>query len=456
MGFLLSILYLITYYLTPVTVFGSLAEYRIELILAVLVAIVSLPALMNSFVLKVPQSLALIGMALAVALSVLIGVRWAGGAVQAFLDFIPNAFAFFLVGLHCNTKRKLQILVLMLLFVCLFVVGQGYAEQMHGIAASAVQHGGDGPPYLMAMRNNAGEWFYRLRGLGEIHDPNDFAQLLVCTIPLMFIFWRAKKMLRNFAFVIMPVCVLLFGIFLTHSRGALLALLAIAIVASRRRMGTIASVLLAGAGFVAASLFHFAGGRDISESAGADRISLWGQGLQVFKAHPLFGVGFGRLPEYTDIHLTAHNSIVLCAAELGFFGLYFWSLFLLPTVRDALAIASSTKVTEGEPIIIETTPFPQVTRTVEVLDKSEINRLGLLLILSFTGYFVTAWFLSRAYVLTLFLLGGMAEVVFQMALQRGMIPPRLRLARVLPYAGVLAVSLILLMYISLRFMNLTR
>ncbi len=456
MGFLLSILYLITYYLTPVTVFGSLAEYRIELILAVLVAMVSLPSLMNSFVLKVPQSLALIGMALAVPLSVFIGVRWAGGAVQAFLDFIPNAFAFFLVGLHCNTKRKLQILVLMLLFVCLFVVGRGYAEQMHGIAASAVQNGGDGPPYLMAMRNNAGEWFYRLRGLGEIHDPNDFAQLLVCTIPLMFIFWRAKKMLRNFAFVIMPVCILLSGIFLTHSRGALLALLAIVIVASRRRMGTIASVLLAGAGFVAASLFHFAGGRDISESAGADRISLWGQGLQVFKAHPLFGVGFGRLPEYTDIHLTAHNSIVLCAAELGFFGLYFWSLFLLPTVRDALAITSPTRVTEGEPIIMEEIPFPQVNRTVEMLNKSEINRLGLLLVLSFTGYFVTAWFLSRAYVLTLFLLGGMAEVVFQMALQREMIPPRLRLARVLPYAGVLAVSLILLMYISLRFMNLTR
>jgi len=456
MGFVLSVLYLVTYYLTPVTVFGSLAEYRIELILAALVTMVSLPALMKSFVLKVPQSLALIGLALAVASSVLIGVRWAGGAVQAFLDFIPNAFAFFLVCLHCNSKRKLQVLVLMLVFVCLFVIGNGYAEQIHGFAASALEHGQDGPPYLMAMRNNAGEWFYRLRGLGEINDPNDFAQLIVCVIPLMFIFWRKKKMLRNFSFVILPVCALLFGAFLTHSRGSLLALLAVAIVASRRRIGTIPSLLLAAAGFVAASLLHFAGGRDISESAGADRISLWSQGLQVFKAHPLFGVGFGRLPEYTDVHLTAHNSIVLCAAELGFFGLYFWCLFLLPTVRDALAIASPTKVTEGEPIVLEEKPFPQVTRTVEILDKSEINRLGRLLVLSFTGYFVTSWFLSRAYVLTLFLMGGMAEVVFQIALQRGMISPRLRLARVLPYAGVLAVSLILLMYISLRVMNLTR
>jgi O-antigen ligase len=456
MGFLLSILYLVTSYLTPATIFGPLAVYRIELILAVLVAFVSLPALIKSFVLKVPQSLALIGMAIAVPLSVFIGVRWAGGAVQAFLNFIPNAFAFFLVCLHCNTKRKLQVLVLMLLFVCLFVIANGYAEQMHGLTVSTLQQGVDGSPYLMAMRNNAGEWFYRLRGLGEINDPNDFAQLIVCVIPLMFIFWRAKRTPRNLALVVLPVCVLLYGDFLTHSRGSLLALMAVAIVASRRRVGTLPSLLLAGVGFVAASALHFTGGRDISESAGADRISLWSQGLQVFKAHPLFGVGFGRLPEYTDVHLTAHNSIVLCAAELGLFGLYFWCLFLFPTMRDALEVASPEKVTEGEPIVLEEELFPQATRKVEALDKSEVNRLGRLLVLSFTGYFVAAWFLSRAYVATLFLLGGMAEVVFQMALQRGMIAPRLRLARALPYAGILAISLIVVMYVSLRVMNLTR
>jgi hypothetical protein len=56
--------------------------------------------------------------------------------------------------------------------------------------------------------------------------------------------------------------------------------------------------------------------------------------------------------------------------------------------------------------------------------------------------------------MTLFLLGGMVEVIYEMALQRGMIAPRLRLARVLPYAGGLAISLILLMYIMLRITNL--
>ena len=112
MGFVLSILYFITYYLTPATIFGPLAAYRIELILAVLVLVVSLPALIKSFVLKTPQSLALIGLTFAVILSVLIGERWPGGSLTAFLNFIPNAFAYFLVCLHCNSKRKLQVLVL--------------------------------------------------------------------------------------------------------------------------------------------------------------------------------------------------------------------------------------------------------------------------------------------------------------------------------------------------------
>ena len=455
MGFVLSILYFVTYYLTPPVLFGPLAAFRIELILAVLVFFVSLPALAKSFILKTPQSLALIGLAFAALMSVLVGERWAGGAVQAFLGFIPNAFGYFLVCLHCNSKRKLQALVGMLLFVCLFVIAHGCIEMLHGVPESApLQTGGTGSSYLFAMTSDAGEAFYRLRGMGLINDPNDFGQMVVCVIPLVFIFWRAKKMLQNIAFVILPVCTLLFGVFLTHSRGALLALMATAVVALRRRIGTMPSLLLAGGLFVAAMAFHFTGGRAISAESGSDRTVLWGDGLQLLKSHPLFGVGWGTMPDYTDSHLTAHNSVVVCAAELGLFGLYFWSMFLFPTIKDALAVASPAKVSEGQQIIPEEGFFPQATSKVEVIDKAEANRLGRLVVLSLTGFLVAGWFLSRAFVMTLFLLGGIAEVVYEMALQRGMIAPRMRLSRVLPYSGVLAISLVLLMYVMVRILNL--
>ena len=172
----------------------------------------------------------------------------------------------------------------------------------------------------------------------------------------------------------------------------------------------------------------------------------------MLKSHPLFGVGFGNFAD--NAGLTAHNSVVVCAAELGLFGLFFWALFLFPTVRDALAIASPEKVSEGEPIVAEEGLFPQTTRKIEAVDKAEVNRLGRLVVLSLTGFLVAGMFLSRAYVLTLFLLGGMAEVVFEMALRRGMIAPRMGLARVLLYAGGLAISLVLMMYIMVRILNL--
>ena len=463
MGFVLSVLYFVTYYLTPATLFGPLAAAHIELILAAVVLLVSLPALMRSFILKTPQSLALIGLALAVILSVLIGMRWAGGAIQAFLGFIPNAFAYFLVCLHCNSKKKLQIVVLMMLFVCLFVIAHGYIDLLHGVPESGppqaeategvdlnlwnMEH-----PYLLAQRSDAGEWFYRLRGLGLINDPNDFGQLIVCVIPLMFIFWQAKKMFRNIACVILPVCALLFGVFLTHSRGALVALVAVAVVAARRRIGTLPALLVAGGLFVAAMALHFTGGREISAGSGSDRTGLWGAGLQMLKSHPLFGVGFGNFAD--NAGLTAHNSVIVCAGEIGLFGLYFWALFLFPTVRDALATASPEEVSEGEPIVAEQGLFPQTTREIEAVDKAEVNRLGRLVLLSLTGFLVAGMFLSRAFVLTLFLLGGMAEVVFEMALRRGMIAPRMVLARVLLYAGGLTISLVLMMYIMVRILNL--
>jgi hypothetical protein len=429
-----------------------------------LLVVVSLPALTKSFVLKTPQSLALLGLAFAVLMSVLIAVRWAGGAVQAFLEFIPNAFGYFLVCLHCNSRRKLQVLVLMLLFVCLFVIGHGSIDLLrggqevtHNLPTDAYQANAQAwqieHPYLLPKPNDREEP-NRLRGLGLINDPNDFGQLIVCVIPLMFIFWRAKKVLWNCVFVLTPVCVLILGIYETHSRGALVALIAVILVAARRRIGTVPALVVAGGMFATAMALQFTGGRAISAEGGADRTELWSESMQLLKSHPLFGVGFGSLPDY--LGHTAHNSIMVCAAELGVFGLFFWCLFLFPTVRDALAVSSQANLSEGVPVVGEKELYPQPLKKVEEIGSAEISDLGRLMILSLTGFLVAGMFLSRAFVMTFFLLGGMAEVVYELALQRGMIAPRLRLLRVLPYSGGLAVALLVMMYIILRILNLMR
>jgi O-antigen ligase len=303
------------------------------------------------------------------------------------------------------------------------------------------------------MQNDAGEWFYRLRGLGEINDPNDFGQVIVGTIPLLFLFWRPKKTTSNLFRVILPVAILVGGVFLTRSRGALVALTAVSVVAARKRIGTVPAVLLAGGLFVASLALHFTGGRDISASAGEDRTALWGASLQLLKSHPLFGVGFNQLPNY--LGLTAHNTVAVCAAETGFLGLFFWSMFLFPTVRDVLQVSSPEKLADGDPQVAEEELLPSPRPKSGVLDKTEISRIGRLVLLSLVGFLVAGWFLSRAFVMTLFLLGGIAEVVYTLALERNMITPRLPLGRVLPYAGGLAIALVLVIYVMLRVVNVT-
>lgn len=464
MGFVLSVFYFLVAYLGTTTVFGVLAtEIHTEVILAALVALVSVPALMKSYLLKTPQSLALVGLAIAVLLSILIGLHWPGGAVQAFLSFIPSAYAYYLVCLHFNSRVRLRILVVMLLFVCLFVIchgaidlaqvgSPGGAAPTTGPASAEMAHWSMAHPYTLAMQNDKGETFYRLKGRGEISDPNDFAQLIVCVIPLMFFLWRQKKKFKNTVLVLLPVCVLLYGLFLTHSRGGLLALMVVAVLAARRRIGTLPSLLLGGGLFFAAMALNFTGGREISIESGSGRTGLWGESLELLKTHPLFGVGYGNLPDY--LGHTAHNSIAVCLAELGTFGFFFWCLFLFPTVRDSLEIASSSKVSEGESIPPEEGLYPSPTTKIEEIDKAEVNRLGRLMILSLAGFLAAGWFLSRAFVMTFFLLGSMAEVVFEMALRRGMVASRPALARVLPYAAITMVSLFLFIYLMLRIVNL--
>jgi hypothetical protein len=314
--------------------------------------------------------------------------------------------------------------------------------------------------YFMGMSNEAKEWFYRLRGMGQIHDPNDFAQLIVVTLPLTFFFWKKKRNVRNFFFVLMPVGILLWGAFLTHSRGSILALMAILIVAMRKKIGTIPSLLIVGVLFAAVSATNYTGGRDISTSAGEDRTELWGDGLQLLKANPFFGIGFGQMPD--AIGKTAHNTIVVCAAEMGLTGLFFWSLFLFPSLRDSLAVAypknGTTYPNKGSPkelIPAGDNAYPLAPPGLEVPDADEIKRFGRLLVLSFTGFLVAGWFLSRAYVMLLFLLGGLAEVTFQMALQRGLVSARLPFGRVLRYSGMMTIGFIVMMYVLLRIVNLT-
>ena len=477
MGFALTLLYILTAYLSPGILFGPLAQYHLEIIIAAAALLASVPSLSGSGILRAPQTLAIVGMAFSIVVSLML-TGWIGGAPAALYEFLPDSFAFFLIAVNCRTRRRLQFVVLTLVLGSCFYIVQG---------ALALHAGEIVSPYLYDQ-GYEGTHIMRIRGLSIVNDPNDFAQVLVSLIPCMFLFWKPKSIFWNVPAVVLPCSFLLVGVFLTHSRGSLLALMAVIAVSVYRRFGAIAAGIMAVATYAVSTALSWSGGREINAEAGADRMDAWATGLEMIKSHPVFGVGYRRFTEYNPI--TAHNTIVVCAAELGFVGFFFWVLFVVSSIREGIILrtrplgktasddssarfryapaalqyrtagglapdtlmmsADAARMTGAERGASLGRAAPLEEEPAGRETEAGIRQMAWVMVVCFAGFLVAGWFLSRAYVMWLFIYGGMTHVIYSMALERGIAPPPISLPRLMRTALIVAIGLLLLVYIILR------
>ena len=296
------------------------------LYLAGLTALTSLPAILTESYLKSSiQTYLLVGFVIAIGLSQ-VANHWFGGAIQSWLVFLPSAAVYLLhrCKRYHDPKAKDR------------HVGYRSISLVLVIETLCGYYGGFlGDTFVLKMNysnDSVTEQILRLRSAGFLNDPNDFAQILVIALPLIFIAWRQGRMIANSLFVLAPAALLLWATYLTRSRGALIGLAVLCLVAARKRLGAIVSLALASVLAIGMMALNFTGGRGISASEGADRLEAWSTGLELFKHAPLFGIGFGRFTDFND--LTAHNSLVLCLAELGLVGCTIWLALLVTTTMD--------------------------------------------------------------------------------------------------------------------------
>jgi hypothetical protein len=242
--------------------------------------------------------------------------------------------------------------------------------------------------------------------------------------------------------VLVPAALLLWAIYLTHSRGALIALAVLALIMARKSMGTAASVVLITMLVLGVLAHDFTGGRAISAAEGAERLAAWANGLEMFKRAPLFGIGFGRFTEFNDI--TAHNSFVLCLAELGLVGSTIWVALLVTTTTSLNTIirqqeegpdganlrGESEAKAGGSPfcwgLSLPSTNRPLLPQPQQLwMSKQESNLHSHSLVpthwimamrLALIGFITTGLFLSRSYKVPMYLALGLATATI--ALQR--------------------------------------
>lgn len=162
----------------------------------------------------------------------------------------------------------------------------------------------------------------RMRATGIFNDPNDLSMIIVVAMGVCgFGLFCPSAGGARFALTL-PVGFFAYALALTHSRGGLLALVCGLVVVLHARFGW-QRAGLAAAMAIPVVLLGFGGrqadiGGAISGGTGRDRAELWSQGLQGFKASPLFGIGYDLYADYAG--QVAHNAFVHTFVELGFFG----------------------------------------------------------------------------------------------------------------------------------------
>lgn len=323
--------------------------------------------------------------AAAVASAVMLGT-----ASEAAQDIARLVILVFLV-LNLVTTAKLYNTFSTAL-VCFTGYLAAYSIYLYSTGAALMEHG--------ALRSQA---------TGIFADPNDLAGTIVAGLGVALFRTRAeKKSYRIFYFLLSAVFVS--AIFLTHSRGGMIALLAVLgyfIFASIQRKGTALLVMV----LALVPLFILGGGRatnfDSSDASANSRFWFWTTGVEQLAQHPFLGVGYGGFPDVNG-GMTAHNSFVLCFAETGLIGYFFWiGCFYYSFRRFSPVELESVEyvveyVEETEDAARKMVLRQRETEALESKKKRDaVELLGARLGLA--GFLVSAFWISRSYVPVLYL-----------------------------------------------------
>lgn len=172
----------------------------------------------------------------------------------------------------------------------------------------------------------------RVRYRGVLKDPNDLALTVSVGFALLIGLASARRKPGTYALLVAGGVLTAWCVVLTKSRGGQLVFLAVVGVYFLKRMGW-RGILLA---MMLAAPLLLKGGRSGAEASQSanERYEAWAAGVAMFRNHPLTGVGKGAFGEYH--YLTAHNAYVLAPAELGFPGMFLWTVILYLSIKIPL------------------------------------------------------------------------------------------------------------------------
>ena len=372
--------------------------------------------------LRVPQATLVPALSVWAMLS-LMSMLYLDGTIEAFLEFVPLMLFFYPLSAAATSRRSLHVILATIL------ISAGVLA-LHSIEQAQSGIGWSGQPLVNG----------RVQYIGILSDPNDLGMLFVFSVPIAttYVFHASNFLFRIGSVGILGL--LLYGIILTDSRGSLLAVLAITGLYMIRRYGRVATISIGVMGlpvlFAATRLSTI----DTEEESAAGRLDAWYAGLQMFESDPIFGAGFGL---FTDHHyLTAHNSWVLAIGELGLPGYIVWFTLVVVSLYMVYWLVDRDRRFERPSTVVTETPATDIGKAD--------RQMASLLMYASLGAMATCFFLSRTYMILLFVMWALAAGHYRGTVNRHPGLPELEFARLWRTAAWLGLFSIFGFYILVR------
>ncbi|MGY0652335.1 O-antigen ligase family protein [Luteimonas sp. A537] len=346
-----------------------------------------------------PQYLILPAFVVMTSLSIALN-GWVGGAVEHFTLFAPSLVAFVVLANTTTTPRRMT-------WVMVVFTASAALMAVHGVDQKSTGVGWTGMPLVDDGR---------IQYLGIFSDPNDLAMLFVICLPMAVYLASRGGLLGLRRMLWLGVAgLLLYGIYLTNSRGGMLAVAAMLGVFLWVRRGLASALIVAAVGLVAMRLLPSRLNElDVAERSASGRVEAWYEGIQMFIGSPLYGVGTGNFTNYH--HLTAHNSLVLVLAENGIIGFGLWFAFIgycfwmmVRILRQAPpgSYPGQPPAWDGDGDGDGAAAASDSAWDTALVEQWRRDRaIATALLVSLAGFAATAFFLSRSYIILLYLLAA--------------------------------------------------
>jgi O-antigen ligase len=314
LGFALFILVNAFLFVRPADVIPALIGVEFYQYSILLCLLVSLPAVLEQLtpeaLARRPISLCVLALLPASVLSHLPAGNLMG-SLEALVGGLKLLVYYFLfVGL-VNTPRRIRIFIgwLAVFAAAVTIVSvldfRGIIHIPRPLGIDGLERKGDGS---------------RLYGPGLFQDPNDICVLINTALVLLLAHLLDRREGAARVLWLVPVAALVYGFYLTGSRGGLLSLLTGLGAFAVLRLGWARALVLGALGVPL--LLALLAGRQTAISAQTDtanlRIFLWSDGLVMFRQSPIFGVGTNNFADRAG--QVAHNAYINVLGETGLLG----------------------------------------------------------------------------------------------------------------------------------------